>query len=69
MEDLLAKISSYNFFNFLFPGVIFAVIAERVTSYTFLHNNLVIDFFVCYFIGLTISRVGSLLLEPLLLVR
>jgi len=40
MEDLLAKISSYNFFNFLFPGVIFAVIAERVTSYTFLHNNL-----------------------------
>jgi hypothetical protein len=66
MKDLIAKLSSYNLFNNLFPGVIFVAITEKMTSYSFLQNDIVVGFFVYYFIGLVISRVGSLVIEPLL---
>ncbi|GJL61737.1 MAG: hypothetical protein NPIRA04_03910 [Nitrospirales bacterium] len=66
MKDLLDKLSSYNIFNYLFPGVLFAAIGERLTSYSLIHNDVVIGAFVYYFYGLVISRIGSLLLEPFL---
>lgn len=66
MINLIDKLTSYNLFNYLFPGVIFATLSEKFTSYSFLQNDVVVGFFVYYFIGLLISRFGSLLLEPLL---
>ena len=66
MKELLDKISSYNLFNYLFPGILFAVISEEFTAYSFLQDNLIIGAFVYYFIGLVISRFGSLFIEPLL---
>lgn len=66
MKDLLKKLSSYNLFNYLFPGVVFVVILKAATSYSLLQENLIIGFFVYYFIGLVISRFGSLAIEPLL---
>jgi len=66
MKELLDKISSYNIFNYLFPGILFAVISEEFTAYRFLQDNLIIGAFVYYFIGLVISRFGSLFIEPLL---
>lgn len=66
MENLIAKLSSYNLFNNLFPGVMFVAISEKMTSYSFLQKDIVIGFFVYYFIGLVISRFGSLVIEPLL---
>jgi len=66
MKDLLEKLSSYNIFNYLFPGIIFVVILKGTTSYSLLQENLVIGVFVYYFIGLVISRFGSLVIEPLL---
>jgi len=66
MKDLLDKISSYNLFNYFFPGILFAVISSKITSYSFLFDNLIIGAFIYYFIGLTISRFGSLVIEPLL---
>ncbi len=66
MKELLEKISSYNLFNYLLPGVLFAVIADTVTSYRFLQSDLLVGVFVYYFFGLVISRVGSLIIEPLL---
>ncbi len=64
MKELFDKISSYNLFNYLFPGVLFAALANRVTSYRFLQDDVIVGAFVYYFIGLVISRVGSLVLEP-----
>lgn len=64
--DLLEKISSYNFFNYLLPGIIFAVIAKELLPYQLIQADIVIGAFVYYFIGLVISRVGSLVIEPLL---
>ena len=66
MKELLDKISSYNLFNYLFPGILFAVLSNEITTYSFLQENLIIGIFVYYFIGLVISRFGSLLIEPIL---
>jgi len=64
--NLADKISSYNLFNYLFSGILFVVFAEKFTKYTFIQRDIVLGVFVYYFIGLVISRVGSLILEPLL---
>ncbi|MCI5161609.1 MAG: hypothetical protein D3917_06215 [Candidatus Electrothrix sp. AX5] len=64
MKDLLDKLSSYNIFNYLFPGIIFVVLSEAVTSFSFVQQDIILGVFLYYFIGLVISRVGSLLIEP-----
>jgi len=66
MDSILNKISSYNIFNYILPSVIFTVIIENITVYKILTSKIEIDFFIVYFIGLIISRFGSLIIEPLL---
>lgn len=66
MKDLLDKLSSYNLFNYLFPGVVFVVLANTITHYSFVQQDIVLGVFLYYFIGLVISRFGSLVIEPLL---
>ena len=66
MKELLEKISSYNLFNYLLPGIIFVVIASKITHYDFIQGDIVIGLFLYYFIGLVISRFGSLVIEPIL---
>jgi len=66
MKELLDKISSYNLFNYLLPGVLFVYILDKFTIYSFNQENLIAGAFVYYFIGLVISRFGSLIIEPTL---
>jgi hypothetical protein len=66
MKDLLDKLSSYNIFNYLFPGIVFVVVLQKITSYSLLQKDIVIGVFVYYFVGLVISRIGSLCIEPIL---
>lgn len=66
MKELLDKLSSYNVFNYLLPGVLFAVFVDALTSLKVLQKDLVIGVFLYYFLGSIVSRVGSLLVEPLL---
>src|SRR3989338_7061831 len=66
MKDLLDKITSFNLFNYLLPGVLFVAILDRFTLYSLVQENLVIGAFVYYFVGLVISRFGSLVVEPIL---
>jgi hypothetical protein len=66
MKELLDKISSYNLFNYLFPGVVYAVIMEYWTKTTLIQENILASAFLLYFIGLVISRMGSLIIEPIL---
>ncbi len=42
------------------------MISEEFTSYSFVQKNLVVGAFVYYFVGLVISRIGSLFIEPIL---
>jgi len=66
MKEIIDKITSYNLFNYLLPGILFAVIAEKLTPFSFMQENIIIGTFVYYFIGLVISRFGSLVIEPFL---
>ena len=66
MKEILSKLSSYNLFNYLLPGIIFVVLASEITRYSFIQEDVVIGAFLYYFIGLVVSRFGSLVIEPLL---
>lgn len=66
MKDLLDKISSYNIFNYLLPGTLFTFITSEITSFTLVQDDLFTAFFLYYFIGLVISRIGSLIVEPIM---
>ena len=66
MNELLSKLSSYNLFNYLLPGVVFSITVEAWTTYSISRGDLLSDAFVFYFAGLVISRIGSLLVEPAL---
>ena len=66
MKQFLDRISSYHIFNYLLPGAIFAGLGEKLTSYSLIQENILIGLFFYYFVGLIISRIGSLTLEELL---
>lgn len=66
MKDLLEKLSSYNIFNYLFPGVLVAVLGTAVSSFDLLADDVIIGVFLYYFYGLVVSRIGSIVLEPIL---
>ncbi len=66
MKELLDKLSSYNIFNYLLPGVVFVVLLSKITQYNLIQENIITGAFFYYFIGLIISRVGSLIIEPIL---
>lgn len=66
MKDIIDKISSYNIFNYLFPGVLFVVIAKYLTDFNFIQENNLLGAFLYYFIGMVISRFGSVIIEPIL---
>jgi hypothetical protein len=66
MKELLDKLSSYNLFNYLLPGTVFVALAQRISDHTFRNDSIVVELFAFYFIGLVISRIGSLIVEPIL---
>ena len=66
MNELLTKLSSYNLFNYLLPGVLFAVLASEMTPYHLLQKDLVAGLFLHYFFGMVVSRFGSLVISPVL---
>ena len=49
MTDLIKKLSSYNLFNYLLPGVVFVALSHAFTGYSFVHDNLLIAAFLYYF--------------------
>jgi hypothetical protein len=66
LSEFLDKITSYNLFNYLLPGAVFAYFAESRLEIKLVPDDLVTAAFVYYFLGVVVSRFGSLVLEPLL---
>lgn len=64
IENLIEKISHYNLFNYLLPGVIYVIAVNHFTRLTLPTENILESFFLFYFIGLIISRIGSILVKP-----
>lgn len=68
-EKIIEKISRYNLFNYLLPGFIFIIFISKTTKFDLielLNENIIILLFLAYFIGTIISRLGSLIVEPVL---
>ncbi|MGN1113689.1 MAG: hypothetical protein ACI4RC_01030 [Oscillospiraceae bacterium] len=65
-EKMIEKVSSYNIFNFILPGAVFANISKELMNKNFLTNSWIENIIVCYFIGMILSRIGSLVIEPIL---
>jgi hypothetical protein len=45
---------------------VFVVLSEALTQYSLVQDDIVIGVFLYYFVGLVISRFGSLAIEPML---
>ena len=67
MKELVSKISAYNIFNNFLPGILFLALAKEISSLDLETNNELANIFLFYFVGMIISRIGSLIIEPLLL--
>lgn len=65
MKDLLDKLSNYNLFNYLLPGLLYAALVDKISTLSIAHENLLLALVLYYFAGLVISRIGTLVLEPL----
>lgn len=65
MDSFVDKISTYNIFNYLFPGVVFLALMSKLTTYNFEFGGIFQTLVVGYFFGLLISRIGSIILEPI----
>ncbi len=66
MKELFDKLSSYSIFSNLFCGAVFAVLADKFLNYSLVQQNIVTGVFFYYFIGLIISKTGSLIVDPFL---
>lgn len=66
MNDLISKISSYDLFNNLVPGAIFAFMLNLLDLFHLPASSVVVDLVFYYFLGLIVSRIGSIILDPVL---
>jgi len=70
MEEIIKsisdRISSYNIFNNLFPGIIFCSVLTKATRFSFSTDNILEQLFIWYFTGMIISRIGSIFVESTL---
>lgn len=67
LKDLINKLSSYNLFTNLLPGILFVALLKEFTSFSLIVDPLFLGLFLYYFIGIVINRIGSLVVEPILI--
>ena len=64
MEVLISKLTNYEVFINLFPGTLFYFFMKQILKINIIEDSLFVLVFVCYFLGLVLSRIGSLIIEP-----
>lgn len=65
LDKFIDKLSSYNLLNNLIPGSVFCYLLQHICFVDVLSNSVVENLFIYYFIGMVLSRVGSILIEPI----
>lgn len=63
IKNVMEKISSYNIFNNFFPGIVFCYIVKHTTRISLANGEILENLFIYYFIGMMISRIGSMFVE------
>ncbi len=66
MEKLIEKMEVYQFINYIFPGVIFGKILTEIMGQNYFDSNIIVAVIEYYFVGLVLSRLGSVLIKPIL---
>lgn len=66
LKDLIGKLSSYNLFTNLLPGILFVALLRELTNLNLIFEPIFLGLFLYYFIGIVINRIGSLVIEPIL---
>ena len=66
MNEIISKITPYNLFNYLIPGVVFYKLCDFILDFDIFINqkhHIIINLMFLYFLGLILSRIGSLFLD------
>ena len=66
MNSILEKLGSYQLLTNLLPGAFFGLAIKYFLNMNLPTENVGEDIVIYYFIGLFISRIGSLVIEPVL---
>ena len=66
MDKFLNKISEYHFIQTIVPGIIFTYFSKIFYDVNLFTEKPIYDFIIMLIIGLIISRIGSLIVEPVL---
>lgn len=66
LKEILEKVSSYNIFNYLLPGILFVIFCKLLLQMNLIIDNNILGVFFYYFLGMVISRIGSVIIEPFL---
>lgn len=67
MEHFFNKLKNYNILNYILPAIVFDVGCRYYINIELIPtDNIFISIFIYYFLGLVISRIGSLIIKPLL---
>lgn len=65
MDKLIEKLSEYNILNYLIPGVLFLCFIDALEIHDINEKNVFLMLFGGYFSGMVLSRLGSIVVEPL----
>lgn len=65
MDKFIDKLSEYNILNNILPGAVYFFLLDWLFDLNIIGNNWIENVFVYYFFGMVISRIGSLIVEPL----
>jgi len=66
MHEVVSKFSSYNLFNYLVPGTILCLLLQAWQLIDLDAIDIAAKLVVFYVVGMVVSRVGSLLLDPMM---
>ncbi|RMC93019.1 hypothetical protein D9O40_18245 [Clostridium autoethanogenum] len=64
MEKFIDRLSSYNVLNNMLPGAVFCYLLNILMNINILKNGIIEKLFIYYFVGMIISRIGSVIVEP-----
>lgn len=66
IKILIDKLSQYNFLTNILPGTVLCIIMKYLVGYNLIPDDYYQEGIVFYFVGIVNSRVGSLIIEPIL---
>ena len=66
MKFIFDKLSQYNFLTNILPGTVLCIILKNLVGYDLIPTDYYQAGIVFYFVGMVNSRVGSLIIEPIL---